>query len=111
MIIVPGPSVMFVVSRAVAMGRREALTTVTGNAVGVYVQVLLVVVGLGAVVERSVAVFTVIKLVGAGYLGWLGIQAVRHRHRLSDAFTETEAPPRLWSLIAASKSRVRSIGP
>ena len=92
LIVVPGPSVMFVVSRAVALGRRAAITTVLGNAAGVYVQVMLVALGLGAVVERSIAVFTAIKFIGAGYLVWLGIQAVRHRHQLAGTLTESETP-------------------
>jgi threonine/homoserine/homoserine lactone efflux protein len=93
LIIVPGPSVMFVISRAVALGPRAAITTVIGNAAGVYIQVLLVAIGLGAIVERSIAVFTIIKLAGAGYLIWLGIQAIRHRRQLADAFdTDRPAP-------------------
>ena len=79
LIVVPGPSVMFVVSRAVALGRRAALLTVVGNGAGLYAQVVLVALGLGAIVERSAAVFTGVKLVGAGYLVWLGLQAIRHR--------------------------------
>jgi threonine/homoserine/homoserine lactone efflux protein len=80
-IIIPGPSVMFVVGRALSFGRRAALVTVAGNAVGFYVQVVLVALGLGALVERSVALFTAIKLVGAVYLVWLGVQAIIHRRR------------------------------
>ncbi|MGI9607764.1 MAG: LysE family translocator [Acidimicrobiales bacterium] len=90
LIVVPGPSVMFVVSRAVALGRRAALLTVLGNAAGVYVQVVLVAIGLGAIVERSVALFTAMKLAGAGYLIWLGIQAIRHRRQLASALDVTE---------------------
>jgi threonine/homoserine/homoserine lactone efflux protein len=78
-IVIPGPSVMFVVSRAVAHGRRAAVVTVAGNAAGFYLQVLLVAVGLGAIVERSVAVYTAVKLIGAAYLVWLGLSAIRHR--------------------------------
>lgn len=85
LIFVPGPSVMFVVSRAVALGRRAALVTVVGNAAGVYVQLLLVAAGMGAMVERSIALFSVIKFAGALYLVWLGAQAIRHRGRLGDA--------------------------
>ena len=59
LIIVPGPSVLFVVSRGVALGRRAALLSVLGNAAGCLVHVVAVAVGLGAVVERSAAVFTV----------------------------------------------------
>lgn len=91
LIVVPGPSVMFVVSRAVALGRRAALLTVLGNAAGVYVQVVFVAAGLGTVVERSTAVFTGIKLLGAGYLVWLGMQAIRHRREMASAVDVTEA--------------------
>ncbi len=70
---------MFVVGRALSLGRRAALVTVAGNAAGFYVQVVLVALGLGAIVERSVAVFTAIKLIGAVYLVWVGVQAIIHR--------------------------------
>ncbi len=83
LVIVPGPSVLFVISRGVALGRRAAVATVIGNAAGVYVQALLVAVGLGAVISRSATVFNAIKLMGAGYLVYLGIQAFRHRRALS----------------------------
>ncbi|SCK44655.1 Putative threonine efflux protein [Streptomyces sp. AmelKG-E11A] len=79
LIVVPGPSVLFVVGRALSQGRRAALTTVVGNTLGAYVLVVAVALGVGAIVERSVLVFTVIKLVGAAYLIHLGIKAVRRR--------------------------------
>lgn len=95
LIVVPGPSVMFVVSRAVGLGRRAALVTVLGNASGVYVQVVLVALGLGAVVERSVLVFSAIKFLGAGYLAWLGVQAIRHRKQMTSAIeASSEMVPR-----------------
>ncbi len=78
-IAVPGPSVMFVIGRALALGRRPALLTVVGNAAGACAQVVLVAVGLGAVLERSIVALTVVKYVGAAYLVWLGVQAIRHR--------------------------------
>lgn len=87
MVVVPGPSVLFTISRALTVGRRDALLTVLGNSAGVYTQVVAVAFGLGAVVEGSVTVFTVIKLVGAGYLVYLGVQAIRHRRKLSEAFS------------------------
>ena len=78
-IAVPGPSVIFVVSRGVALGRRAALATVVGNELGLLLQVLTVAIGLGTVVERSMAVYTAIKLLGAAYLIYLGVHAFRHR--------------------------------
>ena len=91
LIVVPGPSVMFVVSRGVALGRRAALLTVAGNAAGVYVRVLLVGVGRGAAVERSVVIFTAVKLLGAAYLVWLGVQAIWHRRSVPAMFAVTGA--------------------
>jgi threonine/homoserine/homoserine lactone efflux protein len=85
LVVVPGPSVLFTIGRALTVGRREALLTVLGNAVGVYLQVIAVAVGIGVIVERSAAVFTTIKLVGAAYLVFLGVQAVRHRRKVTEA--------------------------
>ncbi|MFD4354726.1 LysE family translocator [Nocardia sp. NPDC058518] len=86
LVIVPGPSVLFTIGRALTVGRRSALMTVLGNSVGVYGQVVAVAFGLGAVVAASAAVFTAIKLVGAAYLVYLGVQAIRHRGALRTAF-------------------------
>lgn len=84
LIVIPGPTVLFVVSRAITLGRKGALFTVLGVVAGEYVQALTVAAGIGSLISRSLAVFTVVKLAGAAYLVWLGIQAVRHRHRLTD---------------------------
>ena len=85
LIAIPGPSVLFVVSRAIALGRTAGVATVAGNTVGAFVQVVAVAFGIGALVERSVAVFTVLKLAGAAYLIFLGVQALRHRRSLAEA--------------------------
>src|SRR5215216_3149996 len=84
-IAVPGPSVLFVISRGVTLGRRAGLATVLGNAAGLAVQVVAVAAGLGTIVERSITTFTVIKVCGALYLVYLGVQALRHRRSLADA--------------------------
>jgi threonine/homoserine/homoserine lactone efflux protein len=85
LVAVPGPTVVFVVSRAIAHGRRAALSSVAGNSLGVCVLVVAVAVGLGAVVERSVAVYTAIKLLGAAYLIYLGVRTWRERGSLAGA--------------------------
>lgn len=81
-IVVPGPSVLFVVSRALAHGRSAALASVVGNAIGCVVVLVLVALGLGAVVQSSQLAFTALKVAGALYLVWLGVQAIRHRDAL-----------------------------
>ncbi len=85
LIAVPGPSVLFVVSRAIALGRTAGVATVAGNTVGAFAQVVAVAFGIGPLVERSVALFTVLKLAGACYLMFLGVQAIRHRRSLAAA--------------------------
>ncbi|GAA2110418.1 LysE family transporter [Streptomyces synnematoformans] len=91
LIVIPGPSVLFVIGRALAQGRRAALTTVLGNTTGAYVLIVAVALGVGSVVERSVLVFTVLKLVGAAYLVYLGVKAWRERGSLQAAVTGVEA--------------------
>jgi len=85
LIAIPGPSVLFTVSRAIALGRAAGVATVAGNTVGAFAQVVAVAFGIGPLVERSVAVFTVLKLAGACYLMFLGVQAIRHRRSLAAA--------------------------
>lgn len=85
LIAVPGPSVLFVVSRAITLGRLAGVATVAGNTVGAFTQVIAVAFGIGPLVERSVTLFTVLKLAGACYLMFLGVQAVRHRRSLAEA--------------------------
>jgi threonine/homoserine/homoserine lactone efflux protein len=81
-IVAPGPSVLFVFGRALGLGRLAGVATVVGNTLGEFVQVLAVAFGIGALVERSAVVFTALKLAGAVYLVYLGVQAIRHRRSL-----------------------------
>jgi threonine/homoserine/homoserine lactone efflux protein len=93
LIIVPGPSVLFVISRGVALGRRAAVLTVVGNAAGAALQVTAVAAGIGAIVERSVVLYDVLRLGGAAYIVYLGVQAVRHRTELSLVLDATAVRP------------------
>ncbi|WP_247043213.1 LysE family translocator [Arthrobacter rhizosphaerae] len=79
LIAIPGPSVLFVVGRSLALGRKGGLLSVLGNTLGELLQVAAVAVGLGVVLTQSVVLFTVIKFAGAAYLVYLGIRAIRHR--------------------------------
>lgn len=83
-IVVPGPSVLFVVGRALAYGRRTALLSVVGNEIGALVLVGAVALGVGTVVERSVLLFTAVKLAGAAYLIFLGVRAMLRRGAHAD---------------------------
>jgi threonine/homoserine/homoserine lactone efflux protein len=89
---VPGPSLLFTIGRALTVGRRDALLSVVGNALGLGVQGVLVAVGLGAVVAASTTAYTVVKVIGATYVIWLGISAIRHRADARQAM-DMGAPP------------------
>lgn len=79
-IVIPGPSVLFVIGRAIALGRRAGILSVVGNALGTIPAIIAVAAGVGAIIASSVVAFTVIKIAGALYLAYLGVQAIRHRH-------------------------------
>src|SRR5436189_5526183 len=94
-IAIPGPSVLFVKSRGIAFGRRAGWASAVGNNAGLWVQAVAVAFGLGELLERSAAAFTVIKLLGAGYLIYLSLTAIRKRRTLADVFSEASLPPRV----------------
>jgi len=99
LIVIPGPGVLFVVGRALAHGRRSALATACGHAAGNYVVAACVAVGLGTLLERSAMVFVTVKIAGAAYLIWLGIQAIRHRKSLASAFAAAAEPREGWRAL------------
>jgi threonine/homoserine/homoserine lactone efflux protein len=100
LILIPGPSVLFVISRGVSLGRRAALATVLGNASGFALQLTLVSIGVGSLVASSDTVFTVLKLIGAAYLVFLGVRNIRDRKALATIFgTEPAAPKRLRTIV------------
>lgn len=93
LIIVPGPSVLFVVGRGLSYGRRIAITTVLGNTTGAFLAAAAVAGGIGTIVERSLVVFTAIKLAGAAYLIYLGVKAIRERKSLLATLSLGAASP------------------
>lgn len=95
-IIIPGPSVLFVIGRSLAYGRRAGVLSVVGNALGMLPAITLVSLGVGAIVAESLVIFTIVKLVGAAYLVYLGVQTIRHRRdHLDPAAVKIERMPTL----------------
>ncbi|MET0812789.1 MAG: LysE family translocator [Microbacterium sp.] len=92
LIVIPGPSVLFTIGRALALGRTGGLLSVLGNALGLLPIIGLVALGVGGVVAQSVVLFTIVKIAGALYLAFLGIQAIRHRKDAARAATGSVLP-------------------
>ncbi|MEV6757696.1 LysE family translocator [Streptomyces sp. NPDC051214] len=89
---VPGPDMAVVTKRSIAAGWRDGLRTVGGITAGLLVWGVLTVVGLAAVLAASTTAYTVVKLAGALYLGFLGIQALLQSRRSRSAGSATDSP-------------------
>jgi threonine/homoserine/homoserine lactone efflux protein len=98
LIAIPGPSVVFTIGRALTYGRTVALLTVLGNSFGLLAALVLVSLGLGDLVATSDLAFEVVKVGGAVFLVYLGVQALRHRHGIE--VTDTGTPPVLRGMRA-----------
>lgn len=96
LIVIPGPSVLFTIGRALALGRMGGILSVLGNALGQLPIVTAVALGIGGVVARSVILFTIVKVIGALYLMHLGVQAIRHRHDTAKAVSAGALPRSPW---------------
>jgi threonine/homoserine/homoserine lactone efflux protein len=85
-IVIPGPDTALVTKNAVVHGRRAALGTAIGVTTGLTLWTLASAVGVASLLRSSAAAFTAVKLVGAAYLVWLGLQAllVARRRRRAD---------------------------
>jgi threonine/homoserine/homoserine lactone efflux protein len=77
MLAIPGPTILLVISYALGHGRRTALATVTGVTLGDFTAMTASLAGLGALLATSASLFTILKLIGAGYLMFLGIKLWR----------------------------------
>lgn len=77
LLVIPGPTILLVVSYALGRGWRTALPTAIGVALGDFTAMTLSMLGVGALLATSAGVFTVLKWVGAAYLIWLGVKLFR----------------------------------
>lgn len=100
LIVIPGPSVLFTIGRALALGRIGGLLSVLGNALGLLPVVGLVALGVGGIVAQSVMLFTAVKILGAAYLVFLGIQAIRHRSRAAAEAAGATMPRSAWRQLS-----------
>ena len=91
-IVVPGPGVLFAVGRALVLGTRPALLSVIGNALGVGIQIVVVALGLGVLIQSSPTAFFIIQVLGAVMIGYLGVRAILDRGKgLEDASEKTQS--------------------
>ena len=100
-IVIPGPSVVYTIGRALVLGKKAAILSVLGNAIGVGFQIIAVALGLGALITQSPELFFLVKVIGALFLVYLGISAIWHRKAALDTKV-LEAPPKTKRIILES---------
>jgi threonine/homoserine/homoserine lactone efflux protein len=96
-ILAPGPSVLFVIARAIAWGRKVAVFTVAGNVTGAFFLSSLVAFGLGPILSRSDLAYSAVQWGGGGYLVYLGISAIKARKiAAADMKSQGSVVPTFW---------------
>ena len=79
LLVIPGPAVMYIVTRSATQGRRAGMVSVAGIHLGTIVHIMAARSGLSAIVAASATAFTIVKAAGAVYLLWVGVQLRQSR--------------------------------
>ena len=98
----PGPDKTLFLSRTIAQSRLAGLASMAGATTGVLVHTVLVVVGLSALIAASATAFFALKVVGAAYLLWLAIDAIRNGSGFSLSVGQKTDTPITWRALASS---------
>lgn len=93
LLIIPGPTILLVVSYALGQGWRTAMPMAIGVALGDFTAMTLSMLGVGALLATSAEVFTIVKWIGAAYLIWLGIKLFRAGADLKTEARADNTPP------------------
>lgn len=107
-LLIPGPAVMYIVTRSVTQGWRAGLISVAGIHTGTLAHIAAAVLGLSAVLATSATAFTAVKLIGAGYLVYLGVRALLDT---SSGETELALVPRSARRLYADGALVNLLNP
>ncbi|WP_294227854.1 LysE family translocator [uncultured Shimia sp.] len=96
LLLIPGPTILLVLSYALTQGRKVAVATAAGVAFGDLIAMTASLLGLGALVMASATAFAVLKWAGAAYLLWLGFKMVRNAGQasLGDISKSADLPTR-----------------
>ena len=90
LVVVPGPAVIYILTRSVSQGRTAGLASAVGVNLGSAVHVLAAVAGLSLILARSTYAYSVVKWLGVGYLAWIGYRTLTSR---DTGFTEPDTQP------------------
>jgi len=98
LLLIPGPAVLYIITRSIDQGRTAGVVSVLGIEVGGLFHVAAAALGLSAILLSSALAFTVVKYLGAAYLIYLGIRKLTTREKLED--TQSSAPTSLRRIFS-----------
>jgi threonine/homoserine/homoserine lactone efflux protein len=93
LVVIPGPNLIYIITRGIQQGRRAALVSSLGVQAGMVVHTVLAALGLSALVASSPVLYDVLKYAGAAYLLWMGISLLRKRHATVDPSVPVRPAP------------------
>lgn len=108
LLLIPGPAVLYVVTRSAAQGRRAGLASVLGIESATCVHILAATLGLSAVLLTSALAFNIVKYLGAAYLVFLGLRTLLSKKKHPDMLVE---PPRSLSQLFGQGFLVNLLNP
>ncbi len=111
-VVIPGPTILLVISQAIAHGRKAVIPLVSGVVLGDFTAMTLSLLGLGALLAVSAALFSVLKLIGAFYLIYLGLKLWRsnpEKHEVSFAADEASSRSFFKSAFVVTALNPKSI--
>ena len=109
LLMIPGPTIILVLTYALTQGRKVAMASAAGVALGDLIAMTASLIGLGALVLASATLFTVIKWVGAAYLIWMGVGMVRSAGSMT--LSQTQAPALPAGRIFRNAAAVTALNP
>nr|WP_319272659.1 LysE family translocator [uncultured Draconibacterium sp.] len=94
LIITPGPDLIDVLTKGISIGKKAGLISATGVTLGIFVHTIFAALGLSVILKTSALAFMIVKLIGAGYLIYLGIKTLVSKEKLNLRNNEQQTPNR-----------------
>ncbi len=104
-VVLPGPDFALIAKISLLDGRPQGQAAACGVALGIVIHTSAAMLGISAIISQSVFLFSILKYIGAAYLFWLGVQALRQGRAVSRAVVKTAPPPGRETETCAASAR------
>lgn len=97
LIITPGPDLIYVLTKGISTGRKAGLISAVGVTLGIFVHTIFAALGLSIILRTSALAFSIVKIVGAGYLIYLGIKSIAGKNELKMSRDKSVSPRKIFT--------------